>query len=297
MNGEEQPTEEWSCISVVIPARNAASTLGQQLRALAAQDYDGNFEVLVVDNSSTDGTADVARLHQESVPRLRVIPATERSGVNYARNVGVRAAHGEAILICDADDVVTPGWVRRMTAALRGFDAVGGPMQVMEPCNDRVRSLRDPSEVRAPPMGFLPSPYGGNCGVRAEVFEQLGGFDERYAGGSDAEEFFWRLQLRGFRFGIAPDALIHYRLRDSVPATLKQQYIYAKTKPLLYKRFRAHGITRPGLLQAVKPWAWLVINLPVVVLGSDERRLAWLRSAAKRAGFLAGSVRHRALYL
>lgn len=288
----------WSLVSVLIPARNAAATLSVQLGALAAQDYEGAYEVLVVDNGSTDGTAEVALAYQDALPRLRVIPATERSGVNYVRNAGARSAEGEVILICDADDVVGPSWVRAMVEKLQESDAVGGPLEVLEPCDKRIRLLRKAGGgALHSSMGFLPYPAGCNCGVRATVFETLGGFDERYANGADDAEFFWRLQLAGFRLGFAPEGVINYRLRDTVRATVQQKYNYAKGKPLLYKEFRPRGLPRRRLLEVSKSWGWLIITLPRLIVGPSERRAAWLRSAISHAGYVVGSFKHRTWYL
>src|SRR4051812_37521166 len=106
-------------LSVVIAARDAESTLGEQLRALEAQEWDGTWEVLVVDNGSTDGTVDVVRRAATGWPALRLVPATNGVGPAYARNVGARAAAGRSLAFCDADDVVAPGWVVAVGAALR----------------------------------------------------------------------------------------------------------------------------------------------------------------------------------
>src|SRR5215204_6439039 len=91
-----------SGIAVVIPSFNAAATLPAQLAALAGQRYEGELEVLVSDNGSTDGTLDVVRGWQDRLP-VRVVDASDRRGAGHARNVGAAAASMDLIAYCDAD--------------------------------------------------------------------------------------------------------------------------------------------------------------------------------------------------
>jgi glycosyltransferase involved in cell wall biosynthesis len=116
--------------SVVVPAHDEADLLGAALEALAAQDVDAAYEVLVVDNASTDATAAVARAHG-----VRVVPEPRR-GVCQARQTGVDAARGEIIASTDADSVVSPDWLRRLDAAFRAdpsLVAVAGPCRYTDP--------------------------------------------------------------------------------------------------------------------------------------------------------------------
>src|SRR4051794_1712486 len=108
-------------VSVVLPVRNGDLTLDVQLAALSCQDYSSAWEVILVDNASTDDTQVCARRWEPELPVLRVV-AESRVGLNAARNRGVGEARGDLVLLCDADDEVTPGWIREMAAALGTFD-------------------------------------------------------------------------------------------------------------------------------------------------------------------------------
>ena len=92
--------------TIVVPAFNVASTLSETLDALLAQSYDA-FEVVVVDDGSTDDTLSIAKLHARD-RRLRIVGQKNR-GLAGARNSGIAAARGEVIGFCDADDVWLPG--------------------------------------------------------------------------------------------------------------------------------------------------------------------------------------------
>jgi glycosyltransferase involved in cell wall biosynthesis len=116
--------------SVVVPAHNEADGLAATLEALQAQDVDAAYEVLVVDNASTDATAAIARGHG-----VRVV-AEPRRGVCQARQSGVDAARGEFIASTDADTVAPRDWLRRFDLALRAdptLVAVAGPCRYVDP--------------------------------------------------------------------------------------------------------------------------------------------------------------------
>ncbi|MGW0562182.1 glycosyltransferase [Streptomyces sp. NPDC003016] len=282
-------------MSVIVPARDAQATLGRQLDALARQRYAGPWEVLVVDNGSRDGTAAVVATHQRHMRQLLLADASDLPGANHARNVGCRRSQGQLLLFCDADDVVTPGWIEAMARALHHAPAVGGALERLS-LNGRTALAARPPKPGAElsrTFDFLPYPMGANCGVRREVWERLGGFDESYTRSCDDVEFFWRVQLAGEELAFVPEAVVHYRLRSSLREIVRQSYRYGRSHPELYRAFRAAGMPAS---KAGSPWWWLLAHLVDPLLTAD-RRAAWLARAALRCGRLVGSVRCRVLYL
>ena len=111
-------------VSVVLCVRNGANTIDAQLEGLARQDYEGSWELVLVDNASTDGTRARVEAWRARLPQLRVVEESV-VGSGGARNRGSRAVIGTRIACCDADDVVSPAWLREMLAALDRFDVVG----------------------------------------------------------------------------------------------------------------------------------------------------------------------------
>ena len=203
-------------LSVVVPALDCEAMIETQLDALAAQDYKGDWEVLVVDNGSTDGTVEVAKAYADRLPNLRIIDASSRRGVSHARNCGARAADGELILICDADDRVRPFWVRKMAEASRTLDIIGGYLDTKQLNDVETRAWRNPFSSKALPSGMLnhlPFAVGANVGVTRACFEAIDGWGEEYVCGGDDVDFSWRAQQAGFRLGMAPGAVIDYRYR------------------------------------------------------------------------------------
>ena len=286
-------------VSVVVPAFHAAAHVGEQLRALAAQDYEGEIEVVLADNGSTDGTADVARrIGAELLPNLRVIDASERPGPSVARNAGWRAASGDLVLFCDADDVADPGWVRAMVGALETSALVGGRLEVT--------TLNDPALLawRSPPAqthlpraeGYLAFAMGSNMGVRADVLRKLGGFDEDLDRSGEEPDLCWRAQLAGETLVFAPDAVVHYRLRAGLRPLLRQQHHWGLGSVDLYCRFRSHGMPRSSTVAALRHWLRLAAGAPVR-LPSRSARGVWASRVAYRWGRVRASVQHRTLYL
>jgi len=113
-------------LSVVIPCLNAAATIGAQLDALAGQSWPGDWEVIVADNGSTDGSREIARSYQGRLPGLKLVDASDRRGQAHARNLG--AAPNYNIVLANArgryfkwlahDDRMLPSYVAKTTRVL-----------------------------------------------------------------------------------------------------------------------------------------------------------------------------------
>jgi glycosyltransferase involved in cell wall biosynthesis len=283
-------TVRQAVVSVVIPALNVAQTLADQLDALAAQTFTDNFEVVIADNGSTDGTAEVAAAWAARLP-VRVVDARGRRGINHARNVGVRESHAPLVLLCDGDDRVSPEWVARMVTALESYDVVGGPLRfVGSPTAVQWRKHPSVEELRLG-HGFLPYAFGSNMGFRRTLFDAVGGFDEDYIIGADEIGFSWRAQLRGFSIGLAPGAFVDYRLREGLRATARQFYEYGQGAAHLHRDFRRHGLRRRPVRGIVKSWLPLVAAFPSA-LRDPIARGRWIRNAAFALGRIRGSLRY-----
>ncbi len=167
-------------LSVVIPCYNVEATIGEQLEALLGQEWPGEWEVVVVDNGSTDRTRDVVGAFAAAHPRLRVVQATAGQSISYARNAGVRAAHFDAIAICDGDDVVGPGWVAAMGDALASVtsSSPAGSRSTGSILRGWLNSRGRPRDGLDSFWGIFPRVPGCNHGFRRAVWERMGGFDE-----------------------------------------------------------------------------------------------------------------------
>jgi cellulose synthase/poly-beta-1,6-N-acetylglucosamine synthase-like glycosyltransferase len=215
-----------------------------------------------------------------------------------ARNAGVRAASGDLVLFCDADDVADPGWVRAMVAALEESPLVGGRLEP-EALNDpRLLAWRSPpAQTRLPRAeGYLPFAMGSNMGMRADVLRKLGGFDEDLDRSGEEPELCWRAHLAGEHLGFAPDAVVHYRLRPGLRPLLRQRRNWGMGSVDLYVRFRHHGMPRSSVATALRRWLELLASAPLAVT-SIERRGRWAARVAYRYGRVRASIEHGVLYL
>jgi glycosyltransferase involved in cell wall biosynthesis len=194
---------------VVVPARNAAATLRRTLECLAAQQGAPAFEVIVVDDGSTDRTAEIAR-----AAGVRLVQ-TEGVGSGQARNIGVREASGDVIAFTDADCFPTPGWLAAALPRLDSADLVAGavapdPTAQLGPFDRTVWVERE--------TGLYET---ANLLIRRDLFEQIGGFEVWLSSNGSkrgwtnpelAEDVWlgWRARRAGARTAFAPDALVHH---------------------------------------------------------------------------------------
>jgi glycosyltransferase involved in cell wall biosynthesis len=283
-------------VSVVVPVLDLEDVLADQLEALAAQSYDGDWEAILVDNGCSDRSMEVARAFFGRLPGLRVVASLSRRNLNHARNVGVSAARGDFLAFCDGDDVVAPGWLAALVEAGAENDVVGGAIEV-ERLNGAVRSWRDeiPLEKLAVKAGFLPAVPGGNCGMWASVANDVR-FDEEFPFAGSDIEFSWRALLGSYRLAYAPKALIHQRHRRSMGKLARQWYLYGRAGPQLFRSFRDLGMPRSDHRAALRDWRRIARRAPDLVRSSGARG-QWVRLAAFRLGSLAGSLRYRVLFL
>ncbi len=283
-------------ISVIIPAYNAADTLGNQLDMLKAQTYAGRWEVVVVDNRSTDHTIDLVKSYQAHMPNLRYVEAADKQGKAHACNIGVERAEGDLLVFIDADDEVAPGWLAAMARALSEHDFVAGRLDPVKLNEPRIRETRlcpqqqGLQEYKYPP--YLPHAAGSNLGVKRVLHQAIGGYDEALIRLQDTE-YCWRIQLMGVKLHFAPDALVHYRFRESIAGMLIQSFQWGEYNVLLYKRYRPLGMPKLSWRAGLAGWFKLGKELPQ--LRRRKGRMQWLRRFFWRLGRLSGSLKYRTL--
>jgi glycosyltransferase involved in cell wall biosynthesis len=281
----------------VIPAHNAAETLGEQLDALLAQHCPAPWEVVVVDNGSTDATAEVVRAAAADPPvPVRLVRAEDGHGPAYARNVGAAAALGARLAFCDADDVVGPAWVGAVADALDREAFVCGPIELARLNPAWLAASRGSTGTAAAARfeGRFPFASSCNLGVRRDRFEAVGGFDESLTVGEDID-LSMRLHLAGVDLVFVPDALVHYRYRPTLGDTFRRAVAYGASMPVVAERWRARtGEQLPRAAHA-RSWLWLVRH--VALLADRPGRARWLWVAGQRVGTVRGAIAARRVYV
>ncbi len=182
-------------VSVVMPCRDAAPYLPEAVASVRRQ-AGVEWELLVVDDGSTDASLSLAREQAEADPRIRVLATgADRRGAAAARNVGLAAADGDLMAFLDADDVLLPGTLHHRAEALRAQPAAVatyGPSRWRHPGHphlDRDERMRGVAGRVHPPPALLNkvvllnrSDVPCTCGVvvRAGAVREVGGFDEGF---------------------------------------------------------------------------------------------------------------------
>lgn len=277
-------------ISVILPVRNGLPWLEDQLRALVDQDALAEWELIVADNGSSDDSRAVARRWADRHDNIRCLDAAAAPGAAGARNLAVRAARGERLAFCDADDLVQPGWLAALGKALTDADSAGG---IFDFWSLNGRRPSPPVAAAMHQFGFLPAGLSANLAVRRHAFEAVGGFDEALIVGEDID-LCWRLQLAGFPFVLETGAVVFKREPSGFRDVFRQAFAYGRCGPVLYRRYRQAGAHR-DLAGAAKAWLWLLLHSPRLVTAGSERD-EWARAAGMRLGRLAGSLGQRAFF-
>src|SRR5215218_1321374 len=186
-------------VSVVVPTRGRVGYLQVTLHSLESQDPAAPYELLVVDDGSTDGTREL--LGRRGAPSLRLDPSR---GLNAARNAGVKATRGKLVAFVDDDVEVPSGWLHAlMEGAERNpeAEAFGGTIRArFEGPAPRGCGREDPP-LTTLDLGDRDRPaelvWGANMAVRRGALERVGWFDESIHGGGDEQEWLERLQGAG----------------------------------------------------------------------------------------------------
>jgi glycosyltransferase involved in cell wall biosynthesis len=208
-------------VSVIIPAHDSADTLGETLDSLLVQTHPA-WEAIVVDDGSSDDTAEVARAFASRDARISLV-RQEHHGVGAARNAGIASARHDWLLFLDSDDALVPRALEQLAAAVVGvdepLDAVHGGWARLTESGDILtpecrRQAGDLFELFAGVSAF---PIH-TCLVRKASAERAGRFDTTLRTCTDWD-FWQRVARAGARFGRVDDTVALYRMRRGSPAT------------------------------------------------------------------------------
>jgi cellulose synthase/poly-beta-1,6-N-acetylglucosamine synthase-like glycosyltransferase len=283
-------------VSVLVPARNEAPVLERTLRSLLQQDYPGWWEVIVVDDRSTDGTAGIVRQFADADPRVRSVTVTvpfPSSPKKNALAMGVRCAKGEIIVTTDADCEYERGWLRTLVSHMTGNIGVVAGLTVFDLPNREIPSWQKMQwldffaqqllAAGAAGAGVPSSCNGSNLAYRRKVYDEIAGFGESGALVSGDDVLFaqrvsklteWKVV-----FATEPESVVR-----SLPVlTLKDMFsqrIRWASKGHAYRRsmsvflFGLYGfylmwIVAP-LIMLLAPWSALpILAVATVKLGLD----------------------------
>src|SRR5262245_33572568 len=229
------PGLRWPRVSVVVCSYNGERTIRDCFEGLQKLEYP-NFEVIVVDDGSTDATAAITREYG-----FRLI-STENRGLSNARNTGLEAATGEIVAYLDDDAYPDPQWLTYLAATFMSTThaGVGGPN--IEPPGDGpiadcvANAPGNPAHVLISDREAEHIP-GCNMAFRKACLEAIGGFDAQFRTAGDDVDVCWRLRQRGWTLGFSPAAMVWHHRRNSVRAYWRQQRGYGRAERLLERKW------------------------------------------------------------
>jgi glycosyltransferase involved in cell wall biosynthesis len=230
-------------VSIVIPALDAATTIGSCLNAVLRQDYDGEFDVVVAVGPSSDRTREIVERLAASDPRVRVID-NPSGRTPTGLNLAVAASSGSVIARIDAQSVVPVGYVQRAVESMlrTGAANVGGIQNpIGEPGLQGVIAVAMASKFGAGPARFRRDGYEGPTdtvylGVfDRDALEQVGRFDEALTRNQDYE-LNWRLRDSGHVVWLDPELVIDYTPRSTIGSLASQYFQYGTWKRHTLKR-------------------------------------------------------------
>jgi len=289
--------------TVVIPTWNGRELLARALASLRDQRF-RDFDVVVVDNGSTDGTPEWVRAEH---PEAELVVLGGNRGFAAAVNAGIGQARGEFVALLNNDMELDPGWLAELVAALDTHPAAGSAASklrmlrepgLLDGAGDVVtwygatwrRGHGEPDRGQYDEPGVIASPCAGAALYRRQALEEVGGFDERFFAYLEDADWGLRAQLAGWPCRWVPTA-VAYHLGGATSrhmGDLETELIARNTLALVLKSFPAGRIAL---------WSPLIAGYQAWVLGHALGRGSWravLRgwSAAMRG--LPATLRTRA---
>ncbi|MEM8619405.1 MAG: glycosyltransferase family A protein [Actinomycetota bacterium] len=277
-------------MTVVIPTCNGADTIGRQLHALSQQESRRQWEILVVDNRSTDRTVEVVRGWAGRDSKIRLISAEREQNLAYARNLAVQHTSAPFVAFVDDDDLVAPGWVSAMMSSLDLEPMVGSRFEyrLLNP----PELLAGRAHVQSEELLTIcdtPVVTGGGLGIHSEVWTTVGGNDESWSFSGEDLEFSLRATELGIRPTMAEDAVYHIAFRRGGRSAFRQARRAARARVELAHRFGGGSRRGRWPTPPARTWWWIATrSLPAA---AGYHRELWGRRVGDEVGHTEQTVR------
>jgi glycosyltransferase involved in cell wall biosynthesis len=276
-------------LSVVICTRNRAANLAALFASLDAQKLPPQveWEVVVVDNGSTDGTSDAIKAQAALQPRYRYF-REERAGKSFALNRGVAEARGRVLAFTDDDCVVDQNWLREILSEFEcdpKLGVLGGRVELFDPRDKPISIVteRQRTEISRTRTFIEPLIIGCNMAVRKSVFAEIGNYDAEMAPGSKSGaitediDVIYRIVRRGHHALYSPDVLVRHNHGRRTDEEMKGLlFRYCAGRGAFYAKHMFHD------LQVAYCALWDIIKpVKLILRGEDvEREKRFLRAVS-----------------
>lgn len=263
--------EQYPSVTVVIPVRDRRDEIHDCLKSLAQLDYPKDkLEVIVVDDGSTDDTAQVVEAFDVHLIRQPI-----SRGPAFCRNIGVKEANGEIIAFIDSDCTSNPAWLKQLIPyfAFDGIGAIGGFVK-----NYYSKSQLDKYESVCSSLNMgnrilfdldsRSSFYVPTCNllVRKDIFDTVNGFKDGMHLGEDVD-FCWRMRNLGHFLIYVPTGTVAHKHRNELPKMLKRKFEYGTSESDLYGSHNEKEKVFPAPIYATLSF---IVLLLTVIIGKPE---------------------------
>lgn len=253
--------------SFIVPVYNRIDEVKDLLHSLLEQ-TDKDFEVIIVEDGSTERCEDVCREARDKGLKVRYI-YKENEGRSIARNVGMEAAKGDYFIFVDSDCVIPPGYVATVRSALRRrpLDCYGGPDSAHFSFSDTQKSINFAMTSFLTTGGirggrhslekFTPRTF--NMGFSRKVYDKTGGFREMFSEDIDMSK---RIEAAGFTIGLIPEAKVWHKRRVNYSKFYRQVHVFGMSRITL-------KLLYPDSLKVVHtlPALAVIIAVAIILLG------------------------------
>jgi len=288
---------EGPLISIIVPTYNRAELLRGAIESLIRQKTDGkfSFEILIIDDASTDGTGEVVREIMERSPGLVKYIQGEGKGYTCALNKGLAESCGEWLALFDDDELASPEWLKELFAFADEIDAdcVGGCRELVLP--EDIRSRLGPvcrgllgealPKDEEQECNYRCHPGGGHMLIKRTVFNDVGVFDETLLTGGCDRDLVLRAHDACFKMGRTPRAVVQHLISPHriSPDHLKW-YSLQFGSSFAYIDWKRWGRWKTVLACLARIGQALVVNLPLLIIAylsgnqpeiSDRKALLW----------------------
>jgi len=250
-----------SGVSLIIPAYNAEKTIAECLAAVQNQDWDDEMEVILVNDGSTDSTAEIA----STFPQVQVL-SIPNSGAPAATNIGMKAARYDIVASVDSDAILEKEWIKKImpwfndpnVAAVGGHAITANSHLIGKIAGYYSEMRRERSPMYIDDLGTVSTAY------RRHVLAEVGMFDEQMKIGYDVD-ISRRLKAAGYQLVLEKNATCRHFWKDDLKGYCRQQYGFAYYRLDLTRKFgKPHDhIARPGMILQV-PFTVLVVFAAVL---------------------------------
>ncbi len=306
-----EPVEKWPSVSVVVPVRNRPIDIERCVQSLRALDYPaGKLEIIVVDDASTDNTAEVVR----QLPIDRAVCMSEWGGPAACRNMGASVAKGEIIAYTDSDCEVTSGWLRELIPYFGEAKnaIVGGRVDSfsLDTAIERYESVTSSlymglEERECRPNSAVPFLPTANLLIRRKIWQQLNGFDPAFPIGEDVD-LVWRTYEAGYKVQYVPRGAVQHKYRCRLNSFVRRKAFYGGSETFLLRKHPSQRklfyiprqrVPFVALLLLGLLWPIVLLFAPLVPLAETVLRYRQLQHFGGQLGFgwvLAATARNYA---